>query len=178
MFQKINLQETVLYRVFCFWLFSACVLTLFSINRQSECQIIFLKPAAPDFILSELFLSVFKKPLSSIKKRIFPLFPYTQTGADLTQFRKIHINSQRVGIPVYGAAPVVGILSYLPLTGDSQRNYRFLPQHFLYFLPLPQGQGSLRPILGGFTTVEEVLCSLYSSFLLSSVSSASHWGRL
>jgi len=23
-----------------------------------------------------------------------------------------------------------------------------LPQHFLYFLPLPHGQGSLRPILG------------------------------
>jgi hypothetical protein len=23
------------------------------------------------------------------------------------------------------------------------------PQHFLNFLPLPQGQGSLRPILGG-----------------------------
>src|ERR1017187_3743167 len=23
-----------------------------------------------------------------------------------------------------------------------------LPQHFLYFLPLPQGQGSLRPIFG------------------------------
>jgi len=22
-----------------------------------------------------------------------------------------------------------------------------LPQHFLYFIPLPQGQGSLRPIL-------------------------------
>jgi hypothetical protein len=22
------------------------------------------------------------------------------------------------------------------------------PQHFLYFLPLPQGQGSLRPIFG------------------------------
>ena len=23
------------------------------------------------------------------------------------------------------------------------------PQHFLYFFPLPQGQGSFRPILGG-----------------------------
>ena len=26
-----------------------------------------------------------------------------------------------------------------------------LPQHFLYFLPLPHGQGSFRPILGGAT---------------------------
>lgn len=27
----------------------------------------------------------------------------------------------------------------------------YLPQHFLYFLPLPHGQGSFRPILGGAT---------------------------
>jgi len=26
------------------------------------------------------------------------------------------------------------------------------PQHFLYFLPLPQGQGSLRPIFGSLRT--------------------------
>ena len=26
-----------------------------------------------------------------------------------------------------------------------RENYEFAPQHFLYFLPLPQGQGSLRP---------------------------------
>ena len=26
--------------------------------------------------------------------------------------------------------------------------YAEAPQHFLYFLPLPQGQGSLRPTLG------------------------------
>ncbi len=26
--------------------------------------------------------------------------------------------------------------------------YAAAPQHFLYFLPLPQGQGSLRPIFG------------------------------
>jgi hypothetical protein len=30
--------------------------------------------------------------------------------------------------------------------------YAFLPQHFLYFFPLPQGHWSLRPILGGATT--------------------------
>ena len=28
----------------------------------------------------------------------------------------------------------------------SESKYQLLPQHFLYFLPLPQGQGSLRPI--------------------------------
>src|SRR5271167_4446870 len=27
-----------------------------------------------------------------------------------------------------------------------RKHYEFAPQHFLYFLPLPQGQGSLRPI--------------------------------
>jgi hypothetical protein len=27
-------------------------------------------------------------------------------------------------------------------------SYLFLPWHFLYFLPLPQGQGSLRPTFG------------------------------
>ena len=29
--------------------------------------------------------------------------------------------------------------------GNTSVHYRFLPQHFLNFLPLPQGQGSLRP---------------------------------
>ena len=28
------------------------------------------------------------------------------------------------------------------------RSHTFLPQQFLYFFPLPQGQGSLRPIFG------------------------------
>jgi len=28
--------------------------------------------------------------------------------------------------------------------------FLFMPQHFLYFLPLPQGHGSLRPILLDF----------------------------
>ena len=36
----------------------------------------------------------------------------------------------------------------------------FLPQHCLYFLPLPHGHGSLRPILCGFTTVPDFFCSL------------------
>lgn len=36
----------------------------------------------------------------------------------------------------------------------------FFPQHFLYFLPLPQGQGSFLPILWGFRTVPEAFCSL------------------
>ena len=29
--------------------------------------------------------------------------------------------------------------------GKMSAHYRFLPQHFLNFLPLPQGQGSFRP---------------------------------
>jgi hypothetical protein len=33
--------------------------------------------------------------------------------------------------------------------GDGWKSRRsHFPQHFLYFLPLPQGQGSFRPILG------------------------------
>ena len=35
-----------------------------------------------------------------------------------------------------------------------------LPQQCLYFLPLPHGHGSLRPILCGFTTVPDFFCSL------------------
>ena len=35
------------------------------------------------------------------------------------------------------------------------RLYRFFPQHFLYFLPLPHGHGSFLPIFGSFTTVLE-----------------------
>ena len=33
--------------------------------------------------------------------------------------------------------------------------YLFLPQQFLYFLPLPQGQGSLRPTWTVFTKILE-----------------------
>ena len=33
--------------------------------------------------------------------------------------------------------------------------YLFLPQQFLYFLPLPQGQGSLRPTWTGATKILE-----------------------
>ena len=36
----------------------------------------------------------------------------------------------------------------------------YLPQHFLYFLPLPQGHGSLRPTFGPFTIVVEAFCAL------------------
>ncbi len=31
---------------------------------------------------------------------------------------------------------------------QAAQEFTAAPQHFLYFLPLPQGQGSLRPILG------------------------------
>jgi len=34
-------------------------------------------------------------------------------------------------------------------------SYLFLPQQFLYFLPLPQGQGSLRPTWTVFTKILE-----------------------
>jgi hypothetical protein len=32
---------------------------------------------------------------------------------------------------------------------ESRERFSYFPQHFLYFLPLPQGQGLLRPTLGG-----------------------------
>ncbi len=51
----------------------------------------------------------------------------------------------------------------------------YLPQHFLYFLPLPQGQGSLRPVLSsGFTNVSPAVSGKISlkSKLLSSSSSS------
>ena len=38
--------------------------------------------------------------------------------------------------------------------------FSFAPQHFLYFLPLPQGHGSLRPTFGPFTIVVEAFCAL------------------
>ena len=48
-------------------------------------------------------------------------------------------------------------------------DFHYLPQQNLYFFPLPHGQGSLRPILCGFTTVPDFFCSLYSSLRFSSV---------
>jgi hypothetical protein len=33
-----------------------------------------------------------------------------------------------------------------------EKGYAFLPQHFLYFFPLPHGHWSLRPIFGCATT--------------------------
>src|SRR5699024_8784213 len=54
--------------------------------------------------------------------------------------------------------------------------YLFLPQQYLYFLPLPHGHGSFRPIFGPFTTVPDFFCSLYNSFLFSSEKILFHWG--
>ena len=31
---------------------------------------------------------------------------------------------------------------------------RYFPQHFLYFFPLPQGQGAFRPIFGSVLIIE------------------------
>ncbi len=36
----------------------------------------------------------------------------------------------------------------MPATGDQLSPRSLSAQHFLYFLPLPQGQGSLRPTFG------------------------------
>lgn len=53
------------------------------------------------------------------------------------------------------------------------------PQHCLYFLPLPHGQGSLRPTLRfSLWMVPEFFCSLYNSLRRSSVRISSHWGRV
>ena len=38
---------------------------------------------------------------------------------------------------------------------EKMPSYLFLPQQFLYFLPLPQGQGSLRPTWTVFTKILE-----------------------
>lgn len=46
----------------------------------------------------------------------------------------------------------------------------------VYILPLPHGHGSLRPILGPFTTVPDFFCSKYSSFLFSSEKMLFHCG--
>src|SRR5436190_22583635 len=40
----------------------------------------------------------------------------------------------------------------LPQVGEATQNDYILPQHCLYFLPLPQGQGSFRPTLGPVRT--------------------------
>src|ERR1044071_1196856 len=39
-------------------------------------------------------------------------------------------------------------LRHLNPIGFQSRNYAAFPQHFLYFLPLPHGQASLRPTRG------------------------------
>ena len=44
-------------------------------------------------------------------------------------------------------------------SNNSNNNYAFAPQHFLYFLPEPHGHGSLRPIFLSFTTVPDFFCS-------------------
>jgi hypothetical protein len=41
---------------------------------------------------------------------------------------------------------IIALYTLLP-QGIIALYYRPWPQHFLYFLPLPQGQASLRPIL-------------------------------
>ena len=53
-------------------------------------------------------------------------------------------------------------------TGGPAGRQSYLPQHCLYFLPEPQGHGSLRPIFFPLRTVLDSLCSLYSLFNSSS----------
>jgi hypothetical protein len=49
---------------------------------------------------------------------------------------------------------------YLDYTlGETTPRHAALPQHFLYFLPLPQGHGSLRPALGPSRTTGGPLIS-------------------
>ena len=47
---------------------------------------------------------------------------------------------------------VKGFLTVLAAKNPFYITYRFLPQHFLYFFPEPQGQGSFLPILGSVFT--------------------------
>ena len=42
----------------------------------------------------------------------------------------------------------------------SRSSYRFLPQHFLYFLPEPHGHGSFLPIFFSLRIVVDSFCSL------------------
>jgi hypothetical protein len=43
------------------------------------------------------------------------------------------------------------------VAGAAIRTAPVAPQHFLYFLPLPQGQGSLRPGLEGIYTFSDLM---------------------
>lgn len=63
------------------------------------------------------------------------------------------------------------------LTTSVLTGYAFLPQHFLYFLPLPQGQGSLGYTFGALCTVVDSFCSLYRVFLVSSSKISFHSSR-
>ena len=51
---------------------------------------------------------------------------------------------------------------------NSGCSQNYLPQHFLYFLPEPQGQGSFRPIFFSLRIVVDSFCSLYNFFSSSS----------
>ena len=42
--------------------------------------------------------------------------------------------------------------------------YAFFPQHFLYFFPLPQGQGSFRPTLGCWSFICFIFCSPWGAW--------------
>ncbi len=62
--------------------------------------------------------------------------------------------------------------------GICQSLFRYLPQHFLYFLPLPQGHGSFRPTVGGATKTFSARYCFVSSLRCSSVRTPAHSGRL
>lgn len=50
----------------------------------------------------------------------------------------------------------------------------YLPQQFLYFLPLPHGHGSFLPTLSSLTTILDLLKSLVIAFLVSGDNIPSH----
>ena len=58
-----------------------------------------------------------------------------------------------------------------------QKLFQLFPQHFLYFLPLPHGQGSFLPTETSFTKVWEDRYSFVISCLRSTLRRSSYSGR-
>ena len=71
--------------------------------------------------------------------------------------KPLFFNPNKAGAPNTPDAPA----SFSPDSlSDFRNHYAFLPQHFLYFLPLPHGHGSLGKIFFSLRIVPEAFCCL------------------
>jgi hypothetical protein len=165
-------------------------------RSSKECEVVFVMPLVAFhielLILAKSFEIGIAMPLNDSEAKAIartgngttPNVTNLQIGNVLFQFpcHALIIGECSLVVANKEMDAAIGFITFLVSTlliiNVSVFAHVFLPQHFLYFLPLLQGQGSLRPTLGIlFTTVSRMLPKiafpLFDHHLISSPNSGS-----